>query len=131
MAKKLVVVDDDHRLAELVGRYLESLGYAVRVTSTGREAVSLVTSWPADLLISDINMPDMDGIEVLIQVRKVSAAPVIAISGGGLFPKELLLGNADKLGAAALLTKPFHLAELASLVESVLGASGTGVEAEG
>jgi len=80
--------------------------------SDGRDRVPVLT---------DVNMPDMDGIEVLKAVKDHDRdVPVIAISGGGVIPSQILLGNAHLLGAYATLDKPFDLDELRAAVESAL-----------
>jgi two-component system response regulator FixJ len=81
---------------------------------------------PQDLLITDINMPEMDGIEVLNELRVTGTkVPVIAISGGGRVPKAFLLGNASILGALETIEKPFELAALLAAMERLL-AGGRG-----
>ncbi len=70
-------------------------------------------------------MPEMDGIEVIMGLRDLSPGlPVIAISGGGLFPEELLLENAQGLGAIITLSKPFDIRKLAGAVKRALTSRG-------
>lgn len=117
----ILVVDDEPALLRAVERYLTRLGYDVSAAANGKEALAAMDDWSPDLLITDINMPEMDGIEVLNTLRaRGSAIPVIAISGGGQFDRRLLLGSAKVLGAVLTLEKPFELEELREMVEEVL-----------
>lgn len=118
----ILVVDDEDILRKNIARYLKGLGHEVTTASNGRDALAMVDATTVDLLITDINMPEMDGMEVLAALRaRGSRFPVIAMSGGGLFAKELLLGSADALGAAETLDKPFELQALKLAIERLLG----------
>ena len=117
----ILVVDDEEVLLRGLSRYLKTLGHDVRTASSGRAAMLALETTAFDLLVTDINMPETDGLEILNALRiRDSAPPVIAMSGGGLFDKGLLLGSAGMLGATALLEKPFELRELGAAVERLL-----------
>ena len=117
----ILVVDDEPALLRAVERFLTGLGYEVSAAGNGTEALAAIEEATPDLLITDINMPEMDGIEILNALRaRGLAIPVIAISGGGQFDRRLLLGSAKVLGAVLTLEKPFELAELREMVEEVL-----------
>ena len=121
---RIVLADDEPKLRDLFARYLKGLGHDVRTAADGRDVMALLAEAPADLLVTDINMPDMDGIEILTALRKDgSDMPVIAISGGGFLNKNLLLSSAAMLGALVTLEKPFALEELRQAVENVLSGS--------
>ena len=95
------------------------------VAQDGKEAVRLFQAEPTDLVITDIYMPEMDGLEVIRTFRKLRPGiPIVAISGGGLLPKEWLLYDADDLGAIESIPKPFDLDALQRVVERVLGEGG-------
>jgi DNA-binding response OmpR family regulator len=118
---RILLADDEAKLRDLFARYLSGLGHDVRTAGDGNEVMAALSEAPADLLITDINMPGMDGIEILTALRKQgSAVPVIAMSGGGYLDKDLLLTSASMLGALVTLEKPFPLDELRSAVEQVL-----------
>ncbi|HUP51341.1 MAG TPA: response regulator [Longimicrobiales bacterium] len=118
---RILLADDEAKLRDLFARYLSGLGHDVRTAGNGHEVMAALSEAPADLLVTDINMPGMDGIEILTALRKQgSAVPVIAISGGGYLDKDLLLTSASMLGAQVTLEKPFALDELRSAVEQVL-----------
>ena len=103
------------------------VGHDVVEAPDGSDGIELLRDDSFDLVITDINMPDMDGIEVIDHLREAAArCPVIAISGGGLFAKELLLKNAEMLGAVSTLPKPFDLDDLGALVERALSPAQNG-----
>jgi CheY-like chemotaxis protein len=120
MARVLVIEDDD-AVRSLVIRMLERVGHEVVATPDGREALRLFGEEPTDLVITDINMPGMDGIEVISAFRAMRAGvPIIAISGGGLMPKELLLSSAAAMGAVEVVSKPFEISRLVGAVDRAL-----------
>jgi DNA-binding NtrC family response regulator len=121
---RIVLAEDEAALRNNLQRYLKSLGHDVRTAGDGNQALAELEASPADVLITDINMPDMDGIEILSELRKRgSALPVIAISGGGQFNRQLLLTSATMLGAVTTLEKPFPLDALRVAIERVMGGT--------
>lgn len=119
----ILIVEDERALAEALARYLRSQGHEVRKTASAREAARIAGDM--DLVLTDINMPDMDGIELIIELREhCPEVPVIAMSGGGLFDKRMLLDAAGTLGAVRLLEKPFGLDALEVAVMEVLRDTG-------
>lgn len=121
---RVLVVDDEPRVVGVLKRYLERIGYEVATAANGHEALAAVEQGTIDVMLTDINMPDMNGIEVLNHLRqKGLSVAVIAMSGGGLLSKEMLLATAGTLGAVATLTKPFDLEELKATLEDVLRAT--------
>lgn len=117
---RILVVDDDEQVTHLLARFVRRQGYAVRVATTARQALELLAEWPADLLIADLLMPEMDGIELMRTVKEEIDLPVIAISGGGRIAANVLLRTAELLGAAGVLEKPFSSAELAAAIQAAL-----------
>ena len=123
---RVLVIEDDPAVRSLVARMLERVGHEVVSTSDGREALRTFEQDPADLVITDINMPGMDGIEVISAFRALSAGvPIIAISGGGLMPKEVLLSSASALGAVEVVSKPFEVTQLVGAVDRALQQPST------
>ena len=119
----IVLVDDEAALRSGIARFLRGLGYTVHEASDGSEVARVfeTVDGGVDLVITDINMPETDGLEVIRELRRAGArVPVIAVSGGGMFSKSLLLTNAEALGATVTLEKPFPLDELRGLVEEML-----------
>ena len=118
---RVLVIEDDSAVRNLVTRMLDRVGHEVVEATEGRQGLELFASAPADLVITDINMPGMDGIEVITAFRRLRAGvPIIAISGGGLMPKELLLSNAAALGAVEVVSKPFEISQLVGAVDRAL-----------
>lgn len=119
---RILIVDDEPTLLALMSRFVSSLDHEVSTAADGRDALRILDDDDIDLLITDINMPDIDGIEILNELRRRRLEmPVIAMSGGGLLAKELLLDTASVLGAVVTLQKPFELNELERVLEELLG----------
>jgi len=106
----------------LIRRTLESRGYSVFEASDGADGLRLLAQQAADLVITDIFMPGLDGIETLRQIRKeFPQVKVIVISGGDSTGTLDMRRDAEFLGAVRSLAKPFTTTELVGLVEEVLG----------
>jgi DNA-binding NtrC family response regulator len=119
---RILVVDDNAGLADVVRRVLERSGHEVRVATTGLEGARRHREQAADLAIVDIHMPEMDGLELLVQFRAIAPGmPVIVMSGGVQTGGLNLLGDARLLGAFATLAKPFSVDELLGVVGRALG----------
>jgi CheY-like chemotaxis protein len=116
----VLVADDDASVRRVLQRALAREGYEVRCAGDGAEALEFIEADAPDLVVTDINMPDMDGIELLIQVARRGGIKVIAISGGGLFPAHELLEDARLFGAVDILPKPFDIAVLLERVAAAL-----------
>jgi len=117
----ILVVDDEEPLLEILVRFLSGLGHNVLSATDGADALTILEDGGVDLLVTDINLPEVDGIQVLNAVRADGRTlPAIAMSGGGTFDKSLLLGSAELLGAVETLAKPFELDDLRAAVERVL-----------
>ena len=120
---RILIIEDDAGVRSGLRRTLERLGHVVDEAPHGAAGVAAFDRAAHDLVITDINMPEMDGIEVILTlVREAPNVPVIAMSAGGRVPKELLLENADLLGAVDTLPKPFTLEELRAALDRVLEA---------
>jgi len=118
---RVLVVDDEVGVRSGVCRFLRRSGHEVMEASGGAEALRQAYGQALDLVITDINMPDVDGIEVIMALaRERPGLPIIAISGGGLMPKDLLLSSAGLLGAVHTVAKPFVLEDLRRVVDAVL-----------
>ena len=104
-------------LVRLLSRY----GHDVAEAADGRAGVAALAEFEADLVLTDINMPEMDGIEVINALLKERPGlPVVAISGGGRLDKGLLLGNALALGAVSSLSKPFEVEQVLAVIDEAL-----------
>jgi two-component system nitrogen regulation response regulator NtrX len=121
--KRILVIDDEPAVRETVGRMLERLGYEVALAGDGQEGLRVQTAGPADLVIADLYMPEMDGLELMVEFRRrFPSVPVIAMSGRGSGAAVFLV--AEKLGAVGMLEKPLELAVLKDKVASALRRAG-------
>ncbi len=117
MAIKVLVIDDDVNICELLRLYLEKEGYEVCMGHDGEEAVKLYESFRPDLVILDIMLPKQDGMGVLKEIRKHDNVPVIMLTAKGeTFDKILAL----ELGADDYVVKPFDAKEVMARVKAVL-----------
>lgn len=109
-----LVIDDDATVRDVLHRALTQWGFRVLAQESGRNATSTVISHGASLVITDIFMPDTDGVEVIRALRReCPGTPIIAMSGNTLMGHpQMMLSVASVLGADAVLTKPFSLDEL-------------------
>jgi CheY-like chemotaxis protein len=122
--RSILLIDDDDLSRGAVHKMLERAGYQVYSTGDGYGAIDHYRERPADLVITDLIMPDIDGLEVIQQLRRINpAVRVLAISGGGRVEAEEYLSVARKFGAVEVLSKPFTGQELKKSVESALGES--------
>jgi DNA-binding NtrC family response regulator len=118
---RILVVEDEASLADVVRRVLERSGHEVRLAATGLEGARRYREEAADLAIIDIHMPELDGLELLAQFRAIAPTmPVIVMSGGAQTSGLDLLADARLLGAFATLAKPFSIDELLGAVGRAL-----------
>ena len=118
---RILVVDDDENVLKVLSRALERFGYEVLTAKDGRECVTMFQSSPTDLVICDIFMPRMDGLEVLMQLRKSHPdVKLIAVSGGGVRMKLDVLPLAEILGADATLEKPYDIDDLLRTIRRLI-----------
>jgi CheY-like chemotaxis protein len=107
-----------------VQKMLERAGYIVTSTGDGRSALEQYGSNPTDLVITDLIMPETDGLEMIQELRRINPdVRILAISGGGRVDAEEYLSVARKFGAVEVLSKPFTGQELKRAVETALGSS--------
>lgn len=120
VSAKILLVDDDINICDLVELYFEKEGYKVYKAHNGNDAVSIFKEKEPDIVVLDIMMPEMDGYEVLKEIRKTSQTPVIMLSAKGeTFDRVLGL----ELGADDYIVKPFENKELVARVRAVLRRS--------
>jgi DNA-binding response OmpR family regulator len=114
---KVLIVDDDENISEVIKMYLENSGYDTKVCHNGRDAQDLFLQYKPDLVLLDIMLPSVDGIDVLKWIRKQSETPVIMLTAKGeTFDKVLGL----ELGADDYIVKPFEPKEMVARVKAVL-----------
>ena len=118
---RIMVVDDQADVRLSIRKILELDGHAVIEEPNAKSALRHFAGDPVDLVISDVYMPEMDGIEFLMRVREVFLqAKIIMMSGGGNMSKADALTNASMLGADRILEKPFTVQEMQTAVRAVL-----------
>jgi len=114
----LLVVDDEKSICDIVGQYLRMKGYVVTCAGSAEAAIEIIKQNSIDLVLSDIKMPGMSGVELLKWVREYNRSlPVVMTTG---FPTLDTAIEALKLGAFDYLTKPFHLEEIAEKIKRAL-----------
>ncbi|PSB17734.1 DNA-binding response regulator [Phormidesmis priestleyi ULC007] len=123
MPLTILVADDDSGTRLSIGDYLEASGYSVISAENGKEALGMVETYQPHLIVTDITMPQMDGYELVRQVRRqpsLRLLPVVFLTGR-TDPKERVLGY--QLGCDIYLAKPFELSELGAVVRNLLERS--------
>lgn len=118
---KILVVDDDQNICELLRLYIEKDGFQVVIANDGKRALELFRSENPDLIMLDIMLPELDGWQVCREVRKESQCPIIMLTAKGeVFDKVLGL----ELGADDYVVKPFETKEVVARIKAVLRRSG-------
>ena len=114
---KILVVDDDEHIAELISLYLNKEGYETKEVYSGRKAIEEFSNFSPHLVLLDIMLPEVDGYQVCREIRKISSVPIIMLTAKGeIFDKVLGL----ELGADDYIVKPFDSKELLARVKAVL-----------
>ena len=117
MAETILIVDDDHKLVDLVRQYLEREGYRVLEAYDGRQALEMARRQHPDLMILDLMLPTLDGLDVCRMLRAESSLPIIMLTAR-VTEDDRLLGLG--MGADAYITKPFDLSDLVWRIRDVL-----------
>lgn len=119
----ILIADDDPILREIVGEMLRSTEHAAIMVEDGREALRLLDTSVIDLVVTDMLMPNVDGVEVIMALReKHPAVKILAISSGGSVGAGYMLDVAKALGADATLQKPLNLKGFLDVVERLLNS---------
>lgn len=121
MPKKILIVDDDEAICKMLVRLLSRYGYETSVANNGNEGLKKCAVVNFDLIITDIIMPDMEGIEFIITLkRKYPEINVIAMSGGGYLAPQEYLDTAKDFGVIDTFTKPFNIKTLIAKINETL-----------
>ena len=126
--QNILVVDDEPQITRVLKTTLSSQGYGVRTAADGEEALYEMKTWSPDLLITDLRMPGVDGLELCRRVRVDSRMPIIILSVKG---EEAIKVEALDAGADDYITKPFSLRELEARIKSVLRRTRNGPSTDG
>ena len=125
MPKKILLVEDDRKMLDVMRRYLENRGFSLVFTDNGSEALMLVRDSRPDLVVADVELPGLDGLALCKAIKcsaETASVPVIIISGGKTGETDIVSGY-DK-GADDYLTKPFPFSVLAAKINAVLRRYG-------
>lgn len=118
---RILIIDDEEAVRETLRQALEHQGVAVTCAPNGRVAMNIYRKEYFDLVITELLMPERDGLEVIMDLRKQApSVKIIAMSGGGQTGMYYMLAVAEKLGATRSLTKPFTPNQLLTAVREVL-----------
>jgi two-component system KDP operon response regulator KdpE len=118
----ILVVDDEAQIARVLKTALSSQGYGIRTASDGEEALQLMKGWAPDLVVTDLRMPNMDGLELCRRIRTESRIPIIVLSVKG---EDTIKVEALDAGADDYITKPFSINELLARVRAALRRAST------
>ncbi len=119
-APNILVVEDESSIASFVSLYLKNAGYGVRTASTGMEALAQVSAQMPGLIVLDLMLPDIDGIEVCKRIRQTSDVPILMLTARDEDVDKII---GLEVGADDYLTKPFNPRELVARVKSILRRS--------
>jgi len=118
---RVLIIEDDVQVADMLSRALEPVGYDVKTALDGAEGLKFNRQNPADLIITDILLPGTGGIETIAELRRdYPEVKIIAISGGGRVSAEEHLKVASQMGANLTLAKPFTYTDLMNAVRTLL-----------
>ena len=121
VGQRILIVDDDPGIRRALHILLTREGYHVTQARDGVEALRLWRDHGSDLVITDLHMPEKNGIETIVEILSHNPSMrIIAMSGGGQTKRLDLLGNASLLGAVHTIEKPFTLNEMMSMVRQAL-----------
>jgi CheY-like chemotaxis protein len=126
---RILIIEDNEAVLRVMSRMLTGSGYDVQEASNGKAGLALYRQWATDIVITDIVMPDVEGLEVIRELRKTDpTVRIIAMSGGGIGSAEKYLALAQTFGAGSVLNKPFTQEELMTVVADALARPQAGPE---
>jgi CheY-like chemotaxis protein len=121
---RILLIDDELMFRETLRAALEGMGHEVTEAGDGRKALGLYLPSRFDLVITDLIMPEVEGIETIIELRKLNPkVKIIAMSGGGRVTSVDYLQIARQIGAKKILVKPFQYEELKAVIDEMLQAA--------
>ncbi|MGD0584192.1 MAG: response regulator [Oryzomonas sp.] len=119
---RILIIDDESQMVNVLTTFLEREGHVVVSACNGKEGLNILAGSCFDIVITDIIMPERDGFEVLMSIKKMPTRPkIIAMSGGSPYLyKENLLDISEKMKADVVLSKPFQLSKLSDIIKELL-----------
>lgn len=119
--KKVLLIDDDELVSFALNRYLQRKGFEVETLPSGKNATKVYKTFKPDIIVTDIIMPDIEGLELISSLRAIDKnIPIIAMSGGSRRLDTSYLASAELIGANASLEKPFEEEELIELINKLI-----------
>src|SRR5215471_10717779 len=125
--RNILVVDDEAQITRVLKTTLSAQGYAIRTATDGKQALQEMKGWSPDLVITDLRMPNMDGLQLCRSIRGESRIPIIVLSVKG---EEAIKVEALDAGADDYITKPFSINELLARVRAALRRASVPLEPE-
>ncbi len=123
--RQILIIEDEAAIRDVMSRALRMHGYEVHLAKDGAEGLALWDAVHPDAVVTDVHMPNVDGIETIMALRSRDPnVRIVAVSGGDSRASFLALDSAGDLGATRVLPKPFRPDELAEAVRSVLDGGG-------
>jgi len=123
---KILIIDDEPHILLMLKKMLERAGYEIDMASNGNEGLELFRKSPTDLVITDIIMPEKEGLETIREMRRMRPElKIIAMSGGGKVSADNYLEIAKIFGASRVMSKPFTHKEMVATVKDLMGAGTT------
>lgn len=120
--KNILIIDDEENITSMLRRLFERKGYTVFTACDGLEGIRAFKNNHIDLVITDIIMPEKEGVEVIFELqRSNSNCKIIAVSGGGYLNPQDYLSTAEEIGVSATFSKPFDTQELLAKVQELIG----------
>jgi len=121
--KRILIIDDDHHILLMLKKMLEKAGFEVDLASNGVDGLELFQKIHADMVITDIIMPEKEGLETIREMKRMrSDLKIIAMSGGGKISADNYLETAKIFGASLVLEKPFSQKTMVDAVTRLMGS---------
>jgi CheY-like chemotaxis protein len=119
---RILIIDDEPQIVTMLSTFLARAGHAVVSAYDGKEGLNILAGSCFDIVITDIIMPERDGFEVLMSIKKMPNRPkLIVMSGGSQYLRqESLLDISEKMNADAVISKPLHLLKLSDIIHELM-----------
>jgi DNA-binding NtrC family response regulator len=118
--KKIIIIDDEPHILLMLKKMLERAGYEIDIATNGMEGLELFKKSPSDLVITDIIMPEKEGLETIREMKSLqSGLKIIAMSGGGKITADNYLQTAKLFGASRIIEKPFTQQQMVQAVKDL------------
>lgn len=122
--KKILIIDDEAHILLMLKKMLERAGYEISLAANGMEGLEMFKRSPSDLVITDIIMPEKEGLETIREMKRLhSGLKIIAMSGGGKITADNYLQTAKLFGASRILEKPFTQQQMVESVKDLIKES--------